>query len=142
MNVMNAQGTNLMNKVEAVCQRIAPLWPAKHFVAVNPYVGLSDQSFWQAHKTLERMTGVGLCMPRAYYIEQMANGRITSADLAAALQELGSSWDVLDFEQVLAHETPLSVSPLSSYGRAQRIGRARLVKFCRRSNQSILCRLF
>ncbi|MCY0892002.1 MAG: DUF2309 domain-containing protein [Acidibacillus sp.] len=112
MNVMNAQGTNLMNKVEAVCQRIAPLWPAKHFVAVNPYVGLSDQSFWQAHKTLERMTGVGLCMPRAYYIEQMANGRITSADLAAALQELGSSWDVLDFEQVLAHETPLSVSPL------------------------------
>ncbi|MHB1684552.1 MAG: YbcC family protein, partial [Bacilli bacterium] len=113
MNVMDAYESQLMDKADAACQRIAPLWPIKHFVAVNPYFGLSDQSFWQAHNTLERIAGVGLCMPRAYYREQIASGRITRADLAAALRELGSSWDVPAFERVLARETPSSAAPFT-----------------------------
>ena len=54
---MNAYERQIMNRVEMACQRIAPLWPLKNVVAVNPYMGLSQESFWQAHNTLQRMTG-------------------------------------------------------------------------------------
>ncbi len=111
MTIMTASDSKLLDKAETACQRIAPLWPAKNFVAVNPYHGLANQSFWQAHETLERITGTGLCMPRAYYREQVAQGRITRKDLAAALQELGSSWDVSAFEQELARDNPLPAAP-------------------------------
>lgn len=112
---MNAKAYRLeiMDKVEASCQRIAPLWPLKNFVAVNPYFGLSHQSFWQAHETLERITGTGLCMPRGYYHQQMASGRITRADLEEALHELKSPWDVTTFKRVLARDVPSSVEPFS-----------------------------
>jgi len=103
----------IMDKVDAACQRIAPLWPLKNFVAVNPYFGLRDQPFWQADKTLERIVGVGLCMPRAYYQEQIASGRINRTDLAAALRELGSPWDLPALEQALAGEAPEPAAPLA-----------------------------
>jgi len=102
----NNTDTELTKKIDAACQRIAPLWPLKSFVAVNPYFGLSDQPFWQADSMLKRMTGQGLCMPRAYYQEHIASGRITRADLAAALQEHGSSWDVAALEGAAARKAP------------------------------------
>ncbi len=106
---MNAYERQIMNRVEMACQRIAPLWPLKNVVAVNPYMGLSQESFWQAHNTLQRMTGKGLCMPRDYYHEQIARGQIEPIDLAEALHRLGSPWDVPTFEQLLAHDsTPSS----------------------------------
>lgn len=58
--------TSLSRHIEAACQRIAPLWPLRNFVAVNPYFGLGDRPFWQAGQLLERMAGKGLTMPRAY----------------------------------------------------------------------------
>lgn len=111
-NAVDAPDAALMDKVDAACRRIAPLWPLKNFVAVNPYFGLRDQSFWQADKTLQRITGVGLCMPRAYYREHLESGRITRADLAAALRELGSAWDVPALEGMLAHQAPGPAVPV------------------------------
>lgn len=113
MSETNTYTNKLMGKVDAACQRIAPVWPLKNFVAVNPYFGLRDQPFWQADNTLKRIAGVGLCMPRAYYQQHIASGRITPADLAAALQALGSAWDVPALEQALASETPAPVAPLA-----------------------------
>ncbi len=113
MNLTRASESQIMDKVAAATQRIAPLWPLKNFVAVNPYFGLSSQPFWQGHHTMERLTGTGLCMPRAYYQEQIARGRITRADLAEALHELGSPWDVSAFEQVLAQDVPSSIRPIN-----------------------------
>ena len=28
--------------IAAACKKIAPLWPLKHFVAVNPFLGFAD----------------------------------------------------------------------------------------------------
>ncbi|EQD24629.1 MAG: hypothetical protein D084_Lepto4C00395G0002, partial [Leptospirillum sp. Group IV 'UBA BS'] len=116
MNIIERYDATLKSKVETACRRIAPLWPLKHFVAVNPYFGLSDQSFWQADQTLRRVTGTGLCMPREYYKEQLANGRITRNDLTGALQEMGSTWDLpsLDREMARKDEKPKSSFPLLS----------------------------
>lgn len=93
--------SNLLERAEAACQRIAPLWPLKNFVAVNPYFGLRDLHFWEAHKLLQKIGGIGLCMPLSYYRAQLESGRIASADIAAAIAELGSSWHAPTLEQRL-----------------------------------------
>lgn len=111
MNAADAGDPTLMHQVDAACQRIAPVWPLKNFVAVNPYDGLSSQSFWQAHEILTRIAGTGLCMPRTYYRRQMARGRITHADVAAALQESGSPWNVADVEDALSQAPSSSKGP-------------------------------
>ncbi|MHB8369798.1 MAG: YbcC family protein [Leptospirales bacterium] len=116
MNIIDQNDGTLKGKVETACRRIAPLWPLKHFVAVNPYFGLSDQSFWHANKTLRRVAGTGLCMPREYYREQLASGRITKSDLTAALREMGSMWNLQSFEREMAlnEAKPKSSFPLLS----------------------------
>jgi uncharacterized protein YbcC (UPF0753/DUF2309 family) len=68
-------------------RRIAPLWPLRYFVAVNPYLGLLEQPFEAAAATLGRRAGARMTAPRAFYAEAIRSGRITDADLGAALAE-------------------------------------------------------
>jgi hypothetical protein len=104
MNNIDSRRGNLDKKVEAACQLIAPVWPLKHFVAVNPYFGMAGKPFWKAGSDLERIAGTGLSMSRDYYREQISSGRITREDLAAALRETGSSWDVSVLEAKIAEK--------------------------------------
>jgi hypothetical protein len=43
--------------IRAALARIPPLWPLRHFVAVNPFVGLVDRPFSQAAELLQRVAG-------------------------------------------------------------------------------------
>ena len=116
MNNVGRYDSILAGNVETACQRIAPLWPLKNFVAVNPYFGLGDKPFWQADQLLERVAGKGLVMPRAYYREQIADGRIRQEDLEEALTLMGSTWDRATLEQKMAEEReeePVRISLLS-----------------------------
>ncbi len=126
MNVIDRPVNAIDKKVEAACQMIAPVWPLKNFVAVNPYFGMADKPFWKAGADLERITGTGLCMPREYYREQVASGRITRKDLAEALRQTGSSWDVDALEKALSEKDvsvpktfPLFSSFLASFDRKE-----------------------
>lgn len=71
--------------IDRACNKIAPLWPLKHFVAVNPFLGFSDQSFSATSATLRRVAGVDMLMPRNFYREALAAGRIEDRDLEAAI---------------------------------------------------------
>jgi uncharacterized protein YbcC (UPF0753/DUF2309 family) len=93
-------------RIDAACARIAPLWPLKHFVAVNPFFGLLDHSFQDASDTLARITGSSLHMPRTYFREQFANGRITREDIEQAIARCGSRLDADTVERALAVEAP------------------------------------
>ena len=102
--------------INAACGRIAPLWPLKHFVAVNPFFGLCDYSFQEASDTLARITGSNLYMPRDYYHEQLATGRISREDLQQAISRCGSQLDISVVEWSLAAEAPkprLGMAPVS-----------------------------
>jgi uncharacterized protein len=77
----------LEEAIEAACRKIAPLWPLKSFVAVNPFLGFSGQSFASTCATLKRVAKVRMLMPRAFYAEAIAAGAIDDAALAAALGE-------------------------------------------------------
>jgi len=96
----------LDRRIDAACTRIAPLWPLKHFVAVNPFFGLRDLSFQDASDTLARVVDSSLYMPRSYYRERLAEGRITRGDLLQAIARCGSRIDVAAVEQALATKAP------------------------------------
>jgi uncharacterized protein YbcC (UPF0753/DUF2309 family) len=71
--------------IDRACRKIAPLWPLKHFVAVNPFLGFTGQSFARTCATLKRVANVDMLMPRAFYRQAHAEGFISDDDLAAAL---------------------------------------------------------
>lgn len=72
--------------IAAACARIAPLWPLKTFVAVNPFLGFTQETFAQTCATFERVARTRMLMPRAFYAAAIAEGRIDDAALSAALQ--------------------------------------------------------
>lgn len=82
-----AEDTSVKPIVEAVCKRVAPVWPLRHFVAVNPFLGFSDERFIAAAARLRRTTGADLLMPRSFYRAALEQGRLTRADLKEALSQ-------------------------------------------------------
>ena len=64
---------------------IAPLWPLKHFVAVNPFLGLAHRSFGDAAAVMARTAGARITMPRSFYAQAIDSGRVRDADLSDAL---------------------------------------------------------
>ena len=46
--------------VAEACNRIAPLWPLHSFVAVNPFLGLSDMPFAEAAQLMQRVVPGGI----------------------------------------------------------------------------------
>lgn len=76
----------LLVDVRHACARVAPLWPLKHFVAVNPFLGYADASFEATAARLARVTGARVLMPRDWFRRHVEAGRITHADVAEALR--------------------------------------------------------
>jgi uncharacterized protein YbcC (UPF0753/DUF2309 family) len=83
---------DLQAAIVGACNRIAPLWPLEHFVAVNPFLGFSGQSFAATCAMLHRVARVDMLMPRAFYRSALASGEIEDRDLAAALAAAPPEW--------------------------------------------------
>ncbi|MFN8727681.1 MAG: YbcC family protein [Rhodospirillales bacterium] len=84
----------LETAIGAACNRIAPLWPLKHFVAVNPFLGFAERSFAATCATLKRVARTDMLMPRNFYQARIADGFVTDADLAAALEAADAKLDL------------------------------------------------
>jgi len=97
---------DLDRRIDAACERIAPLWPLRHFVAVNPFFGLRDLSFQDASDTLARVAGSKLYMDWSYYRELLADGHITRADLEQAIARCESRLDVSTVEWTVNARPP------------------------------------
>ncbi len=76
--------------VDRVTHAVAPVWPLRGFVAVNPFLGLADRTLAEAAETVARTAGARITMPRSFYAEAIASGRIGTADITAALAEARS----------------------------------------------------
>ncbi len=70
--------------LDAALSRIPPLWPLKHFVAVNPFLGLVDRPFAEACALLQRTVGAAPLQSPADYLAAYRTGAITPADLDSA----------------------------------------------------------
>lgn len=75
---------DLSAALEAALARIPPLWPLRHFVAVNPFVGLMDRPFHEACELLARVVGAAPLQSPAEYRQAYEAGRIEQADLEEA----------------------------------------------------------
>ncbi|MDH6257545.1 DUF2309 domain-containing protein [Bradyrhizobium sp. BR13661] len=64
---------------------IPPLWPLASSVAVNPFLGQTDESLAQTSSRLQRVVGTSATMPRSWYANQLAAGFVTDGDLMEAL---------------------------------------------------------
>ena len=74
---------------DAAGRKIAPLWPLDSFVAVNPYLGLIDQSFSQASGYLGAIAGERTFMDHGWYAAQWRDGRLTREHIERAVEQLG-----------------------------------------------------
>ena len=83
--------TNNLPKLRQAAGRIAPLWPLASFVAVNPFLGLAEQPFGVACATLAMVGGKPPLPERALFAQALASGRITEADLVAAIAAHGAN---------------------------------------------------
>jgi uncharacterized protein len=97
---------------DAAARQIPPLWPLASSVAVNPYLGQTGGTLAQTGALLSRIGGVHVTMPRAWYLERIASGEISNADLAAALAgcaEAGKPADVMALKAMAAEPRPVAL---------------------------------
>lgn len=85
--IVPANPSAVLEAARNACRRIAPLWPLQNFVAVNPFVGLTDRPFVEACELVRRVAPGGMQMPLAFYGEKYAAGEISDADLETALAQ-------------------------------------------------------
>lgn len=70
---------------------IPPVWPLASSVAVNPFLGQTHESLPTVAARLARVAGAPVTMPRTWYRERIADGRIIEVDLVDALASAPSA---------------------------------------------------
>ncbi len=78
-------GLDLDAAANRAARAIPPLWPLASSVAVNPFLGQTDDSLASVGARLERVAGAPVTMPRIWYQERIASGAITNKDMSDAL---------------------------------------------------------
>ena len=73
--------------IDFACAHIAPLWPLRTFVAVNPFLGFTDRPFEEACATLHRIARVNT-LPRGEKPGQHRKGAPASATVATVAEIL------------------------------------------------------
>jgi uncharacterized protein YbcC (UPF0753/DUF2309 family) len=103
--------TMMITQLRQAASRIAPVWPLADFVAVNPFLGLSELPFGAAQAMLGQVSGRPALPGRAIFAEALAAGRIIEADLVAAIATAGASVTPEEL-RALAHQ-PRPAAPVS-----------------------------
>ena len=70
--------------IDAACKRIPPLWPLQNFVAVNPFLGLTDLAFPDAARLIDAVGHGPMLMGAEYYRSKCQAGVIGEQQIAAA----------------------------------------------------------
>ncbi len=90
MNTSAFEATaGLTQAIDAACERIAPTWPLDRFIAVNPYWGWRSSPIADVAAMLGTLAGTSLTMPREWFLEEWANGRLADQHLDAAAVAFG-----------------------------------------------------
>ena len=85
IDIAPARIAGLLKAAEAAARAIPPAFPLSATVAVNPFLGQTGEDLATAAARLARVAGVAITRPRAELAAEVAAGRITDDDLAAAL---------------------------------------------------------
>ena len=75
----------LEQEITRACDRIAPSWPLDRMIAVNPLWGHIGAPIEQAAAKVAALSGATLLMPRRWYREQFAAGRVSERHVRDAI---------------------------------------------------------
>ncbi len=96
--------------IDGACDRVAPTWPLDRFIAVNPYWGWRQLPIGDAAARLGALAGTPLTMPRAWFYDEWASGRIADRHLDAAAVVAGDP-DLAAAARELVHAPHPSQTP-------------------------------
>ncbi len=125
-SVINGEG--VMRAAQSAASRIAPIWPLKTFVAVNPFVGLTKHGFFESAELMARAAGARMTMPRSFYLEALAKGELRLPDVAEALAATPQArGNFVDPQQLLRaaqqeQQQPIAMTPTIADLAAQHSG--------------------
>jgi len=78
-------------------KKVSPVWPLERFVAVNPYLGLTDQRFDKAAQQLATAGGIQMTLSPSFYLQKIEEGALKQSDLQETLKKKGINQDVNSF---------------------------------------------
>lgn len=99
-------------KAEAAGRAIPPLWPLSSSVAVNPFLGQTEQNLPQVAALLGRVAGTQVTMPRDWYQAKISDGTINDADLTAALAQFPAAATDIEALKAAAGQASAGASAL------------------------------
>lgn len=97
----------IANAADQAARAIPPAWPLAASVAVNPFLGQTDQTLAGTGALLNRATGASITMPRPWYREKITEGEIGDDDLEAAraaASEPGTPASLAELKRALAQD--------------------------------------
>ncbi len=84
--VLAPLSVNWKSIAQSACAKVPPLWPLESFVAVNPFLGLSDKSFVGAADLMQRVTHGAMLPAPALYQAKLHAGELADIDLEVAIK--------------------------------------------------------
>ncbi len=102
---MNAVSSPPIDHVRTACLRIAPTWPLDRQIAVNPWWGWVDESLPRAAAALATLSGIRALMPRAWFRQQWADGRLRECHLREVARSEASLCATTGEQTLLAQMT-------------------------------------
>lgn len=111
IDIAPARITGLLRAAETAARSIPPAFPLSATVAVNPFLGQTGEDLATASARLARVAGVAITRPRTELAAEVAAGRITDDDLAAALLSSASPVKPVDLAALMAK---LAVTPAAA----------------------------
>jgi uncharacterized protein len=98
-----------------VSEVIAPVWPLKDYVAVNPYAGISHRSFMDARAYLKVFSDCETLMPIEYFAAEYHHGHFKIEDIQMAMDELASTGETqtLTADQIAQNLNAIGLVDLS-----------------------------
>ncbi|TRX58878.1 DUF2309 domain-containing protein [Fulvivirga sp. M361] len=104
MNNLNNGQETLLSILKDACKKIAPVWPLENFVAVNPYLGLTDKKFGAVAHDLAAAGGIQMTLPASFYLQKFEEGVITTEDITRALNNQQHEVEVSAFINDIKHK--------------------------------------
>ncbi|QGX98554.1 DUF2309 domain-containing protein [Roseovarius faecimaris] len=95
----------VLKAAEDAARRIPPAFPLEATVAVNPFLGQTGEDLATASARLRRVAGSQATQPAAAYAAMIAEGRLSDADLQAALDAASSPLKPQDLKALKAIAT-------------------------------------
>jgi len=113
IDIAPARITGLLKAAEGAARAIPPAFPLSATVAVNPFLGQTGEDLATAAARLARVAGVAITRPRAELAAEVAAGRISDDDLAAALLACESPFKPVDLALLKAKLAGTAPAPVA-----------------------------